>query len=641
MTLKITKNCPNKQFTENSILQKVFRCYIHRMRKFSSPIEQQQNSVLLETVKVDSENFTTYLFTQPVEILSIFSLDDVPKLFQRIEEYLAMGLYVAGYCTYEMGLYFENVSAQKVFDVPIAWFGVYQEPARYESDVHKPTSQTNLNSPYSIHNVRFSLSDDNGSVTFEEYANKMKTIRQYIREGDVYQINFTGKIKFSFDGSPLTLYEDLTKKQKVSYNAIVQTEYGTIVSLSPELFFRRQGSKLITRPMKGTAPRGKTLSEDETMRTWLKNDKKSHAENIMIVDLVRNDMGKISDVGSVKATSLCEVEQYETLFQMISTIESKLKEHITYYDIFQALFPSGSVTGAPKIRAMQIINELEEHQRGVYTGAIGFISPHQSAVFSVAIRTIVLHEGKGEMGVGGGIVWDSTPEQEYNECLLKAKFLTEPHEKFSLIETILWNGAYPHLEQHLRRMRDSALYFGFAFDEQYIRQLLQNAETTFVPKQRYKVRLLLDEGGEASIQISLLEESHTTSNKVCLSAIRTQSNNRFLYHKTTNRRLYDRLVHLAHQKGYADVLFLNERDEITEGAISNVLIKKNEKYFTPPIECGVLNGVYRQYLFTVLTTLEERRLSLEHLRSADSLYLCNAVRGMYEVSLVEEFIRDE
>lgn len=600
------------------------------MTNLVSLIEHQTNAVLLETVRTDSENYQSYLFLNPLEVLTIFSLDEVPLLFQRIEESVSKGFYVAGYCAYEMGFHFEKVSQKRKFEFPLAWFGVYDQPTVYE---HSVSRNILSKQEFSISDVRFCLSDTQDNAAFDEYAEKIQTIRRYISEGDVYQINFTGKVKFSFEGSVVALYESLKRKQKVAYNAVLQTEHGTIISLSPELFFRRSGSNLITRPMKGTAPRGKTLAEDVKIRAWLKNDEKSRAENIMIVDLLRNDMGKVSEVGSVKTTSLCEVEKYETLFQMISTIESQLHENVTYYDIFKALFPSGSVTGAPKIRAMQLINEVEQHHRGVYTGAIGFMSPKQEAVFNVAIRTIVLRNGKGEMGTGGGIVWDSKPEQEYNECLLKAKFLTEPYEEFSLIETILWNNGFPFLERHLTRIKSSAEYFGFPFDETRIRMNLVDTATVFSKNTAYKVRLLLNERGDIEVQTALLAQQPSQKYKVCVSSVRTNSSNRFLYHKTTNRNLYDRMYYIAQQKGYVDVLFLNEKEEVTEGAISNVIIKKNGKLFTPPIECGLLRGVYRQHLLETLDNLEEQRLSLEQLFSADAVYLCNAVRGMFEVEV--------
>jgi para-aminobenzoate synthetase/4-amino-4-deoxychorismate lyase len=262
-------------------------------------------------------------------------------------------------------------------------------------------------------------------------------------------------------------------------------------------------------------------------------------------------------------------------------------------------------------------------------------------VFNVPIRTILLNESKGEMGTGGGIVWDSNSEQEYKECLLKAKFLTEPFEEFSLLETIRWNGSYPLLEKHIARLRASAEYFGFVFDEQQIRQSLYDVQKEFEQGKSYKVRLLLNDAGEVSIQTSYINEVTQRSKKVCLSAVRTNSSNTFLFHKTTNRRLYDRMYHIAQQKGYADVLFFNDRGELTEGAISNVLIKKNGKYSTPPVECGLLNGISRQHLFETLDNLEEEIIFLENLRSVNALYLCNAIKGLQEVTLVEEFIEDD
>ena len=284
----------------------------------------------------------------------------------------------------------------------------------------------------------------------------------------------------------------------------------------------------MTRPMKGTAARGKTLAEDSGIEEWLRNDVKSRAENIMIVDLLRNDMARICKFGSVKVTERFKVEKYRSLFQMVSAVEGDLREGIRYQNIFEALFPSGSVTGAPKIRAMQLIDELESEPRGVYTGAVGFFSPENEAMFNVAIRTIVINESGAHMGSGSGIVWDSDAEQEYSECLLKGTFLSSTEDDFSLIETLLWQrNGYSFLEAHLDRLANSALYFDYPYNRSKLSQQLCKESQNFNPNHRYKVRILLNSQGKCSVQSLKLEERPSQSNRIALCSIRVDSENRF------------------------------------------------------------------------------------------------------------------
>ncbi|MBI3194426.1 MAG: aminodeoxychorismate synthase component I [Ignavibacteriae bacterium] len=633
-------------------------------------IKNEQNLVLLETVKPDKENTKSLLFVNPVELISTSNLSELPSMFERMEYALRQGYYLAGYLNYECGFHILEIPFDGNSEVPIAWFGVYEKPrtiflggssnsrpnvGREQSSLPVDKSfLTNQDSPFTIHDSQFTIHSHSEVATLESYSKKIAGIKNYIKEGDVYQINFTGRMKFDFDGDELALYESLKNKQRVSYSSFIRTEHQTILSLSPELFFRRKGNKMFVRPMKGTVKRGRTLKEDEELIEWLRNDKKSQAENVMIVDVLRNDLAKISKQGSVRTTSLYDVEKYDTLFQMVSNIESELRDDVNYYELFKAMFPSGSVTGAPKHRAMEIISELEETPRGIYTGAIGYISPDKEAVFNVAIRTVVLcdptpalplqgreicslsSEGRvrvGCMGTGGGIVWDSNAENEFNESRLKANFLTIPFEEFQLIETVLWDNGFPFLEKHLSRLRDSAEYFQFKFDEEKIRERFQVSSFMFQKLQSYKVRLLLNRSCEIEFESSIVQDEPTNRNFVAIASERTNSADRFLFHKTTNRKTYDKWFQKATDKGLADFIFLNEKEEITEGCISNVFIRKGDYYFTPPIECGLLNGVYRQHLLETLPNVEERILFLEDLKQADFIYLCNAIRGLREVDL--------
>ena len=473
------------------------------------------------------------------------------------------------------------------------------------------------------------------NITNKQYLNDIKKVKYFIKKGDTYQVNHTLKYKFNFNGSPLAFYKTLREKQAVSYAALIKSDDFTILSFSPELFFRQDKTNISVRPMKGTVKRGTTPKEDKKNKLKLKMDIKNRAENLMIVDLLRNDLGKISKIGSVKVTDLFDVEQYKTLFQMTSTIKSKLKRGINIFKLFSSLFPSGSVTGAPKIRTMQLINGLEPEERKIYTGAIGFISPKQKAVFNVAIRTLLIQDDAGEMGIGGGITYASKAKSEFQECKLKAQFLTRPN--FKLIETIRWSkrtGFYL-LPLHLERLKHSAGFFGFTYQPSLIRKCLHQVTQPLSKQCPYKIRLLL--GLDEKVEIEAAElprEEKGGLLKVMLSDVRTNSNNIFLFHKTTNRKLYNREYQRCRKLGYYDVLFKNEKGEITESAISNIFIKKGAFFYTPHLSCGLLAGVFRKhFLHKYKKKVREKILTIKDLQTADEIYCGNSVRGMVKVKL--------
>jgi len=355
----------------------------------------------------------------------------------------------------------------------------------------------------------------------------------------------------------------------------------------------------------------------------------------MIVDLIRNDLGRICSFGSVHVENLFQLERYQSLWQMTSSISGNLRPEMSCGDIFRALFPCGSITGAPKVRAMQLLAGIEEEARGVYTGSIGFFS-REATIFNVAIRTLELADGIATGGVGSGIVIDSDPAAEYRECLLKAEFLTRSAKEFSLIETMLWDDRFPFLESHLDRLADSADYFDFSCDRAAIRDVLLDAAVSLFPaNQRRKVRLLLRANGETNLESEPLPCSTSEFRPlyICISATRTDPADRFLYHKTTRRNLYDRAYATARSAGLADVLFLNNREEVTECAVHNLFIEKSGRWYTPPLDCGVLPGVYRRHLLSTRAEIEQKILTLEDVRAADGAYICNAVRGLRRVTI--------
>ncbi len=597
----------------------------------------QDHLVLLETNRFDDENRRSYLFYEPVDILEARTCGDVGGLLEAIGKY-SKDHYIAGYLSYELGYCLEDrLCAEGRAQGPLAWLGVFERAVVFDHATGLLSSDNGgafatappEPSPYSVSGLRLDISR-------EDYVKKVERIRRYIEAGDIYQANFTAKYRFDFDGCYYTFYRDLKKMQEVPYNAFIKSGESYVLSISPEMFLRKKGRKVATRPMKGTMGRGKTSHEDREHALLLEADIKNRAENVMIVDLERNDLGRISSSGSVAVTDLFRVEKYQTLFQMTSTVVSELREGVGFMELFRSIFPSGSVTGAPKIRAMEIIRELESGPRGVYTGAIGFIAPGGDAVFNIPIRTLTISRNSGEMGVGSGIVFDSDPMGEYEECRLKAEFLLKEPGDFQLVETMLWDGWLNRLELHLVRLRESAEYFDFDYDESAVRRALEKKESEFEGGKRYRVRLLVSRDGACSVSSSPLSGEGPSEPTSAVSDKRTSSGDVFLYHKTTNRGLYRREYEKYSAKGFFDVIFTNERGEVTEGAITNVFIKKHGLLFTPPVKCGLLNGVFRRDFLAKHPECQEKVLTVEDLYSADEVYLANSVRGMVRVALAKD-----
>jgi para-aminobenzoate synthetase / 4-amino-4-deoxychorismate lyase len=578
------------------------------------------NSVLLVTSRRAHESRKSYLFTNPEYTFTLTSLNEFHVLLSELDAAPGRGLYAAGYIGYECGYAIElRLPCPLESSTPLAWFGFYRYPVIFDY-VPEPISEIVLPEP--------SL-----EISKEEYFSKFAKIKSHIKAGNTYQVNLTTRLKWENNTDVARLFSHLMAVQPVEFGALINIDGIQILSASPELFFRRDGSHIITRPMKGTAPRGFSIDEQRINAAWLANDEKNRAENVMIVDLLRNDLRRICQVSTVKVDELCAVETFPTVLQMVSTISGRLRPTIQYTDIFRALFPCGSITGAPKVRTMQIIRSLENHPRGVYTGSIGFISPHDEAVFNVAIRTLVLQNGKGQMGIGGGITWDSDPLEEFNECRLKGKFLSRSSAPFQLIETILWDNEYKFLSEHLSRLASSAEYFDFSYDSNDIITRLQSLANEFSSPQR--VRLLLSKNGAANLSSTPLQVDNQSKITTVISCQRTDSNDLFLRHKTTRRTLYDTEFQSAQSKGYGDVIFTNKDGFITEGAIHNIFIIRDGQWLTPPVSDGLLPGVLREILAKE-SKVYEKQISIEDLVLADEIYLGNSVRGLRKVSRVDK-----
>ena len=574
------------------------------------------------------------LFFEPVEVIELRNLKNLRSFFGKLEKRLAEGFSLAGYITYETGYGFESDSCSsfqgKEVSLPLAWFGVYRAPKLLHEEEMKQLLSGECFSGQPVFDL-----------TRDQYVEKIEKIKQQIAAGNVYQINFTGRYRFTFEGSVPGFLGRLSGKQSGAYSAWLSLGTHDILSLSPELFFRRRGNSIEARPMKGTSKRGTNAEDDRLKRDWLRSDEKNRAENLMIVDLLRNDLGRICRPGSVKAPELFVTETYPTLHQMVSSVQGELLDDCSLYDLFRAVFPCGSVTGAPKIRAMQLIQELEHSPRGVYTGTIGYMLPDRSMCFNVSIRTLEIRGEQGVYGAGSGIVWDSKPEEEFAECRLKAKILDpEPEKGFGIFETMLFNGSYVWLEEHLLRMERSAQDLGFSFNGERIREKLERlAESEFDGKRRYKVRFELQrDGGLKTVFEELPNKPAHVPARVCRASVALDADEPLHKHKTTERQPYDEFFQKALSAGYDEVLFCNERGEVTEGAISNVIILKKGRYYTPKLSSGLLNGIYRRYFLATRLAVEEKILLMEDIRSADLFFICNSVRGLRKAVLCEELV---
>lgn len=607
--------------------------------------------MFLESSKTTHAEKTSLLFTKPRARLTYHADQKLSHFFDQAQNYLDQGYFLAGWFGYEFGYALEPVLSPifaQLGHTPLVELGVYHKPIIFDHSKPRPDGGAQLPfalrpghclGPYHIDNLT-------PSITKDEYLKALDQIKDYIVAGDTYQVNYTLKLLFDFTGSPESLYFALRRNQQVSYSAYLHLGDERILSFSPELFFRKSGRYCQVKPMKGTMARGRTIDEDAKLAESLHHDPKNRSENVMIVDLLRNDLGRLSPLGGVEVNSLFTVETYTTVHQLTSSIQGQIDHHLGLEDLFKALFPCGSVTGAPKIRTMEIIDELERERRGVYTGAIGYLSPDGDAVFNVPIRTVLLRHGQGEMGIGSGVVHDSDPMAEWQECLLKGRFLSHPRPDFQLIETILWQrgSGFWLLDLHLNRLDKSAQYFDYPVDIEAIKNTLdqESASWNF---DIARVRLLLHRDGKIStehtpcsipsaIDIPLPTAAQKSLPQVIFSTESTDSSSPFLYHKTTLRDLYTRERQKALDCGALEVIFTNERGEVTEGSISTILIRHGNHFFTPPINSGLLPGVCREYLLARHPDLiSEKVLFTDDLKKAQSLYLINSVRGVVQVQL--------
>lgn len=570
----------------------------------------------------------------PMGVVEALRHDEVAGVIAAAEGAAARGSWVAGFVAYEAApgldpaLRVRERAADDVFArLPLAWFAMFE--GREPTVLPQP------------HEDRVDATADRWqpSVDRASYDTAIARIREHIGAGDTYQVNHTLRLRSRVEGDERGLYRDLSYAQRGAYAAYLNLGRYRVLSASPELFLRIDEGRITTKPMKGTARRGRWPAEDEAVAAGLRGSVKDRAENAMIVDMLRNDLGRVARTGSVTWSDVFDLERYETVWQLTSTVSADLRTGTTLVDVFGALFPCGSVTGAPKVRTMEIIAELEDSPRGVYCGTVGFLAPPGSGMpaarFNVAIRTVMLdtETHTAEYGVGGGITWGSSAQGEYEETVAKARVLTARRPRFELYETLRHDptDGFRHLERHLSRLQSSSAYFGFTFDEAAVTHGLQQAVDRF-PDRPARVRVSLDRRGRVDAGATALMAS-TAPVRVAIDRDHpVDPTDPMLFHKTSLRAVYDEARARHHDAD--DVLLLNDRGEITESTIANVAVSLDGRWVTPALSAGLLPGVGREVALEE-GWLVEGTIHVEDLARADGIELVSDVRGRRPVRLVD------
>lgn len=559
---------------------------------------------------------------------------ELPDFFAQLEQALAAGQHAVGLFTYELGAAMQGIAARPA-----------QAPVLASMLLFKHCEQLNNVDAWlklNMEDMPSGIAHLSPGMDETEYCRNVETIQRYIEAGDTYQANLTFPLHLQTYGDPLALYGALRARQPVPYGAFIKLPDGRhILSFSPELFVSHKQGTLTAKPMKGTAAASDDITENSRRAVELAADTKELSENLMIVDLLRNDLGRIADIGSVQVPALFDVERFGSVLQMTSTITAQRRSDVSLYALFNAIYPCGSVTGTPKHRTMQILRELEAEPRGLYTGALGKFEASGDFTLSVPIRTLVLEKPAddglraGLMGVGAGIVHDSQPKAEYAECLLKARFLSSLPVDFALFETMQASRTtgYPYLQQHLARLAASAAFFGFRCELEQIRAKLLAACSAWPNDQSYRVKLTLQQSGAISVESAPLMPLTMPVNLLLAEAV-MRSDDLFLRHKTTKRAHYDAGWQAAEEQGAFDTLFFNQRGELTEGGRSSVFIKLDGQWLTPPLTAGILPGVMRSVLLeNPQFKAREQTLQRSDLLQAEEIIVCNALRGLLPAQL--------
>lgn len=556
-------------------------------------------------------------FTQPIKELIAKELNQVEAVLQAVNDYQAKGFYVVGYVSYEAASAFDShfqVSSHRLAGEYLAYFTVHDQVQTEDFPLtYAPVDLPNQWKP---------------NISKERYDEAIADIKSQIRQGNTYQVNYTLELSQRFKADAWKIYQRLMVEQGAGYNAYIAYDDKRILSVSPELFFKRFGNTLVTRPMKGTTARKPQFKADLEAKAWLAADFKNRAENMMIVDLLRNDMGRICRTGTVKVYKLCDVEQYRTVWQMTSTIEGELDPSTSLLQIFQALFPCGSITGAPKISTMAIINRLEERPRGIYCGTIGICLPNGRAIFNVPIRTLQMQGDQAYYGVGGGITWDSQAGDEYEETRQKSAVLTQVSPPFALITTAkVEKGQIKFYNEHLKRLKEAAQYYEYPYHqatlEDQLSKLLRNLE-----QETYRLKINLTKSGKFILDCQILEDLPKSFQKAILVKQEDKdSQSAFAYFKTSYRP--------HRQPAQQEQIYHLSDGRLTETSIGNLVLEVDGEWVTPPVSLGLLDGIYRRHLLET-GKVTERVLTLADLKAATAVYACNALRGLYPLTLPKE-----
>jgi para-aminobenzoate synthetase/4-amino-4-deoxychorismate lyase len=571
------------------------------------------------------------LFVDPVEVLTACSAVEVPALLSALEAAQARGLHAAGYLTYEGGKAlapaWRGAVDAEAGDAPLGWFGLFHTVRRIDAEKVADL----LPDPASAWIGKVAP-----RPLRADYLAAVEQVLGLIRAGDIYQANFTFRADVPVLGNPLAIHARLRRTARAGYGGVIWTGGQAIVSHSPELFFALRDGQVMARPMKGTAARLADAEADAAAARALAHDPKQRAENLMIVDLIRNDLSRVAVPGSVAVPDLFRVESFPTIHQLVSDVSARLPEDAGAVDVLRAAFPCGSITGTPKVRAMEIIDELETDARGLYTGSIGFIEPGGDAAFNVAIRTLLLPQSAlqdgpacATLGLGSGIVADSEPAEEWRECLAKGEFVGAAGESFDLLETMYFDPVegVQRLEGHLARMKASAAVLGFIFDRHGARNSLQSA--TFRMRSAARVRMRLAPSGALAVEVSPLPRLAELPVPVAVRPAPMAAGDFRLTHKTSLRAAYDSA---RHESGAAEVVFVDEPGFVTEGSWSNIFVERGGQLLTPPLALGLLPGVLRAEL------IDKGRAVESHLRIADldgGFFIGNSLRGLIPARLAD------
>ena len=616
-------------------------------------------------------------FEQPAQTLVAHTPEQVKPLLAAVDALSRQGFWCVGYVRYEAAPAFDRALAVHDSDGPLAWFGVYDQARPWPAETPMDDDATRV--------------QWRSGLSRPDFDAAMARIHQAIAAGDLYQVNYTAPLHGDFSGDAHTLFQRLHRAQPQGYAAFIDTGFEQLLSVSPELFFDWHDGQLLTRPMKGTAPRGKNPEEDDTLARALVASPKERAENVMIVDLLRNDVSRIAQPHSVKVPRLFTVQTLPTVLQMVSDVTALTRPGTTLCDVFGALFPCGSVTGAPKVQAMRMIQSLEPAPRGIYCGAIGVLRPGGHATFNVAIRTVTLRGSHASCGIGSGITADATADAEWQEWRIKRGFLARASQPFQLLETLrLEKGGFHHLDAHLARLQRAAKHFGYPFDE----AVIANAVKQSMPPEAvdchiagaplheqnrhceersdvaihevrapglprvarsdedffqgpsavagriqgvrhdataWRVRLLLDAGGHAQAQFFALPPSPTEVTLQLADRPFDEAQSEFTRFKTTHRAHYDAFA--PSDPKVFDTLLYNTAGELTECTRGNIALLLDGRWVTPPLRCGLLDGVGREMALQE-GRLHETVVRLDDLPRVQALAFVNSLRGWLPAQLL-------